>query len=161
MVEKKSTLFITVGAIALSLLAHAGMWVSLSSQKSSLKTGNFSISIREEKREQQKWSNIDQPKALEKSEQVQSENNIANDDIGINDIKIVYPKRSRQLEEEGKTVLSFLIDQTGKAQNINVIQSSGFERLDHEAMRAVSDATFEARGLEKELTIEFKLKESP
>lgn len=161
MVEKKTPIFISLSAIALSLLAHAGMWVSLSPQKDFKNPGSFSISIREERIKS--LENETKEKKIQQTEDTnsKSENNIISEELGQNDIKIIYPKRSRQLEEEGKTVLSFYIDQWGKAQNINIVQSSGYERLDSEAFRAVKETFFSVKEVEKEIAIEFKLKETP
>jgi periplasmic protein TonB len=53
-----------------------------------------------------------------------------------------YPPISRRLEETGTVTLSFLIDTTGKVIDSKVIQSSGHERLDDAARRALSLCVF-------------------
>lgn len=48
-----------------------------------------------------------------------------------------YPRMSRRLGEAGKTVLRVELDETGRIDAARVIASSGFERLDAAALRAV------------------------
>jgi protein TonB len=53
-----------------------------------------------------------------------------------------YPSQSRRLREQGMVVLRVLIDEQGKACDITVETSSGYERLDHAAREAVARAAF-------------------
>jgi protein TonB len=53
-----------------------------------------------------------------------------------------YPTESRQAREEGLVVLRVLIDTTGHAQQVTVVQSSGHPRLDAAAREAVAHALF-------------------
>lgn len=53
-----------------------------------------------------------------------------------------YPKASRRLREQGTVVLRVWVDETGHASQIDVHRSSGFQRLDEAACRAVRDAQF-------------------
>lgn len=53
-----------------------------------------------------------------------------------------YPPISRRLEETGTVTLSFLIDTNGKVIDSKVAQSSGHERLDDAARRALSLCVF-------------------
>lgn len=48
-----------------------------------------------------------------------------------------YPYLSRQLHEQGRVLLSVLIDSDGRARTVALRQSSGFERLDSAAIEAV------------------------
>lgn len=48
-----------------------------------------------------------------------------------------YPAASRNLGEQGKVFLSVLVTPQGEAQEVHVRTSSGFERLDSEALEAV------------------------
>ncbi|NQD38274.1 energy transducer TonB [Permianibacter sp. IMCC34836] len=49
----------------------------------------------------------------------------------------VYPKLSRQRKEEGVVLLRVHVLANGEADQLEVLQSSGFERLDEAALRAV------------------------
>jgi protein TonB len=51
--------------------------------------------------------------------------------------KPVYPPLSRRLGEQGKVVIRVLIAVDGSAQQAEVQQSSGFERLDQAALQTV------------------------
>lgn len=51
--------------------------------------------------------------------------------------KPVYPALSKRLGEQGKVVIRVLIDVDGSAQQAEVLQSSGFERLDQAALKTV------------------------
>ncbi|HKQ83586.1 MAG TPA: energy transducer TonB [Steroidobacteraceae bacterium] len=53
-----------------------------------------------------------------------------------------YPALSRRLKEQGVVVLKVLVDERGAAQQIEVADSSGHERLDQAAVEAVAAATF-------------------
>ena len=49
-----------------------------------------------------------------------------------------YPLESVRAGEEGAAVLQVLVDESGRASDVRVARSSGFERLDEAAIRAVS-----------------------
>jgi protein TonB len=49
-----------------------------------------------------------------------------------------YPVESMRAGEEGAAVLQVLVDETGRASDVRVARSSGYERLDDAAVRAVS-----------------------
>lgn len=55
----------------------------------------------------------------------------------LNNPKPVYPAISKRLGEQGKVVLRVLIGSDGLPQTVQVQQSSGFERLDRQAVDAV------------------------
>ena len=55
----------------------------------------------------------------------------------LNNPKPTYPAISRRLGEQGKVVLRVFIDAEGSPQQIEVRQSSGYERLDQQALDAV------------------------
>jgi len=55
----------------------------------------------------------------------------------LNNPAPVYPALSRRLGEQGKVVLRVLIGNDGTALQASIHQSSGFERLDQAALRAV------------------------
>ena len=55
----------------------------------------------------------------------------------LNNPAPVYPALSRRLGEQGKVVLRVLIGNNGTALQASIHQSSGFERLDQAALRAV------------------------
>jgi len=48
-----------------------------------------------------------------------------------------YPRQAREQEIEGKTELSFTVNQNGEAENVKIIRSSGCSVLDEEAKRTV------------------------
>ena len=55
----------------------------------------------------------------------------------------VYPETSRRLGESGKVGLRVLVDEHGKAIEVQVTQSSGFSRLDQSAVSAMKAARFQ------------------
>jgi protein TonB len=55
----------------------------------------------------------------------------------LNNPKPTYPAISRRLGEQGKVVLRVFIDAEGNPQQIEIRQSSGYERLDQQALDAV------------------------
>lgn len=54
--------------------------------------------------------------------------------------KPIYPKRSRELGEQGVVVLSIWVDIDGKPDKVQIIKSSGFPRLDDAALRQISES---------------------
>lgn len=56
----------------------------------------------------------------------------------LNNPKPAYPSMSRRLGEEGQVLLRVLVGQEGGAEQIQVLRSSGFARLDDAAQAAVS-----------------------
>lgn len=62
-------------------------------------------------------------------------------DAGIAVLQTVmpqYPVESMRAGEEGAAVLQVLVDEAGRASDVRVARSSGYERLDQAAVRAVS-----------------------
>lgn len=57
-------------------------------------------------------------------------------------VKPVYPKLSRLKGEEGENLVRFKIDSFGKAFEISLMSSSGYERLDQAAIKAIQEAEF-------------------
>jgi periplasmic protein TonB len=53
-----------------------------------------------------------------------------------------YPKRSEEKGEEGTVVFRFLVGTDGRVQSAQLVQSSGFERLDNAAKEAFMQCTF-------------------
>ena len=56
----------------------------------------------------------------------------------LNNPKPAYPSMSKRLGEEGQVLLRVLVGQEGEAEQIQVLRSSGFARLDEAAQAAVS-----------------------
>jgi periplasmic protein TonB len=54
----------------------------------------------------------------------------------------VYPETSRRLGESGKVSLRVLVDEHGRAVEVQVTQSSGYSRLDQSAVAAMRAARF-------------------
>ena len=55
----------------------------------------------------------------------------------LNNPKPAYPSMSRRMGEQGKVVLRVLIDAQGLPQQVELKQSSGYERLDQQALETV------------------------
>lgn len=53
--------------------------------------------------------------------------------------KPIYPKRSRELGEQGVVVLSIWVDIDGQPSQVRLVKTSGFARLDDAAIRQVSE----------------------
>jgi periplasmic protein TonB len=53
-----------------------------------------------------------------------------------------YPRRSRELNEQGRVVLKVWVTAAGTVQRSEVVQSSGYERLDYAARTGVQDWKF-------------------
>ncbi len=62
----------------------------------------------------------------------------------LNNPKPEYPALSRRLGEEGKVVISVLINTQGRAEEVRLKKSSGYNRLDDAALRAVKTWGFRA-----------------
>lgn len=60
----------------------------------------------------------------------------------LNNPKPAYPSMSKRLGEEGQVLLRVLVGQEGGAEQIEVLRSSGFTRLDEAARAAVSKWRF-------------------
>ena len=52
-------------------------------------------------------------------------------------VKPVFPPESQAAHESGTTKLAFVLGLTGKFEDITVVQSSGYPRLDESAIKAV------------------------
>lgn len=59
--------------------------------------------------------------------------------------KAIYPPVSRELGESGVVKLRVLIDEQGRPTSVTVATTSGFPRLDKEAVRAMNAARFQPR----------------
>lgn len=62
----------------------------------------------------------------------------------LNNPAPVYPALSRRLGEQGTVLLDVYVDENGKAQNVAVKKSSGFEMLDNAALETVKKWRFSA-----------------
>lgn len=54
-----------------------------------------------------------------------------------------YPRASRELGESGEVVLKVLVDEQGRPKEIELTKSSGFPRLDQQAIQAMKAARFQ------------------
>ena len=75
-----------------------------------------------------------------------------------------YPREARRMGWEGKVVVSFQINRKGEVGGIRLIQSSGYEELDREALATLRRASpfsppplNEEERLELEIPLVFKL----
>ena len=55
----------------------------------------------------------------------------------------VYPETSRRLGESGRVSLKVLVDEKGRAVEVQIVQSSGYTRLDQSAISAMKQARFQ------------------
>lgn len=55
----------------------------------------------------------------------------------------LYPRASRELGETGVVRLRVLVDEEGRPKNVQVVRSSGFPRLDKQALQNMSTARFQ------------------
>ncbi len=55
----------------------------------------------------------------------------------LNNPRPSYPSISRRMGEQGKVLLRVLVDENGLPQQIEIKQSSGFDRLDKAALASV------------------------
>ena len=68
-----------------------------------------------------------------------------------------YPIEARRQSQQGEVKLRVLVSAFGKAQWVRVVESSGHELLDNEAVKAVKQWEFEPKVIERariELTID-------
>jgi protein TonB len=61
----------------------------------------------------------------------------------LNNPRPEYPRLSQRAGEEGKVVMKVLVSVEGRPDSVEVISSSGFERLDKAAVAAVKQWRFE------------------
>jgi protein TonB len=55
---------------------------------------------------------------------------------------LTYPRASRELGEQGSVLLRVLVDERGRPTEIQVVKSSGYPRLDQQAVQAMRAARF-------------------
>lgn len=60
----------------------------------------------------------------------------------LNNPRPSYPSISRRMGEQGKVLLRVLVDENGLPQQIEIKQSSGFDRLDKAALASVKQWRF-------------------
>ena len=63
----------------------------------------------------------------------------------------VYPEQSEKLGEEGKVKLAIIVNPNGSVDDIELIQSSGFERLDRAAIEAAKQAKYQPKNVNGKL----------
>ncbi|NBW78251.1 MAG: energy transducer TonB [Betaproteobacteria bacterium] len=56
---------------------------------------------------------------------------------GLNNPQPVYPRQSRRLNEQGRVVIRVFVETDGLPRQVEIKTSSGFDRLDQEAVRTV------------------------
>ena len=75
---------------------------------------------------------------------------IINDDY-IKEPNVMYPDKSVELGEEGKVKLAIIVNPNGSVDDIELIQSSGFERLDKTAIEAAKQAKYQPKNVNGKL----------
>ncbi|MDK4623735.1 energy transducer TonB [Kingella kingae] len=65
----------------------------------------------------------------------------------IKEPNVMYPDKSVELGEEGKVKLATIVNPNGSVDDIELIQSSGFERLDRAAIEAVKQAKYQPKNV--------------
>lgn len=81
-----------------------------------------------------------------------------------NGITIFYPPMSVRMGESGRVTIGLEVSESGAASSAKLIRSSGYPRLDQEALQVLGAATFspaikdgQAVAAHKEITVEFRL----
>jgi protein TonB len=69
-----------------------------------------------------------------------------------------YPQQSRRLGEEGQVLIRVQVSADGKVLSVELKQSSGFERLDQAALKAVAKYRFTAIGHVSSVVVPVKFK---
>ncbi|OFZ17052.1 MAG: hypothetical protein A2X86_00965 [Bdellovibrionales bacterium GWA2_49_15] len=81
---------------------------------------------------------------------------VASGNSGTVQIPITYPELSRQRGEEGVVDLRIAVNQSGLVEEVIILKSSGFRRLDAEAMRAAQKLEGANPGA-RDFSVRFKL----
>ncbi len=69
-----------------------------------------------------------------------------------------YPEESRLYGEEGEVIVSVQTDEEGRTKRVELISSSGYERLDQSVIKKVSETVFSNKqAQELELSFKFEL----
>ena len=152
-------------AVIGSLSLHAAVFFTPTLQDQEVYTPQSSISINlQETPRPSSEKKAAAPKSTPQNSSL--ENDIITQAELEGELAIAYPKRSRVLLEEGRVELEFLVGVEGRPQNITVVQSSGFERLDLAAKNSLSRAIFRPSRINdkviestRRITIDFKLKD--
>lgn len=130
-------------------------------------TSFISISIKNSEVIPQKKKVISRIKKTQKAQKSSAKSTgVRSDAKALGELTPTYPYRSRLMREEGRVTLRAHIDESGLVTRVDLVQSSGFERLDKEALRTLSQARFEAASIggksvksTQELTFNFDLKD--
>ena len=73
-----------------------------------------------------------------------------------------YPEESRLYGEEGLVKIKLHLNSSGRVQSFEILESSGYERLDQAVIEQMKRSTFALEnGSELELSFNFELTESP
>lgn len=65
----------------------------------------------------------------------------------IKEPNVMYPDKSVELGEEGKVKLAIIVNPNGSVDDIELIQSSGFERLDRAAIETVKQVKYQPKNV--------------
>lgn len=96
---------------------------------------------------------------VSKSEVIKS--GVRSEKLVINKVSPAYPRLSRVYQEEGVVKVEVNISENGVPKLVKIIESSGFKRLDQEAIAAAKKSSYNKAltGRKTILTFNFKLKD--
>jgi len=87
-------------------------------------------------------SKPEQPSALEENASLQEDKGVLTEAQSIEGIRATYPRVSQRRGEEGTVVLSIEILASGKAEKVEIVKSSGHQRLDAAAVNAATKTSY-------------------
>ena len=85
---------------------------------------------------------VDLKKSTEQNSSLQEEKGVRLEAHPIEGIKATYPRISQRRNEEGTVVLSIEVLANGTAGNVEILESSGYQRLDEAAVKAAEKTTY-------------------
>lgn len=134
----------------------------------SSKKSGFKVSFNQVKNRKRKTKSVKKTnREIKNKTQRSFKKQIITSDTAVTNSKVLqktipkYPYKSRKYHEEGVVLLRILVSNQGKAIKSEVLQSSGFERLDLSAVSAAMNSEYESasnNGISKESELELEFK---
>lgn len=154
--------------LTISILLHLLIFIKIDTLKSSTKkSSNYSIKVHllsstEAEIALPKKNKNKGSKQLGKQKKISQTKVISrNAPINSKDLSPKYPWRSKVLKEEGIVIVALDIHPDGRVDNIKIISSSGFDRLDKAAIESIKNLKVDKSQLSKtenkKITFNFKL----